>query len=190
MASEVLVYVQLREGPRLAGRLWARSRRGRESASFEYDRSWLEHPERFALDPALQLGPGPFHTQAGKPLFGALGDSAPDRWGRVLMRRAERRRARQAGETPRTLTELDYLLRVSDGARPGALRFARREGGPFLATHEGQSLPPLLELPRLLSAADHVASDSGSDEDLRLLLAPGSPDSLPLGAQHARRNRP
>ena len=29
-------------------------------------------------------------------------------------------------------------------------------------------------LPRLLSAADHVADESDSDEDLRLLLAPGS----------------
>ena len=33
---------------------------------------------------------------------------------------------------------------------------------------------PLLELPRLLSAAERVASDDDSDDDLRLLLAPGS----------------
>ena len=76
---------------------------------------------RFSLEPALQLGPGPFHTPANKPLFGAIGDSAPDRWGRVLMRRAERRRRNGAAETPRTLREIDYLLMVNDEARQGAL---------------------------------------------------------------------
>jgi len=89
------------------------------------------------------------------------------------MRRAERRRAERAGETPRSLWEIDYLLGVDDEARQGALRFAEREAGPFLA-RAATTIPPLVELPRLLSAAEHVANDSDSDEDLRLLLAPGS----------------
>jgi len=174
MEREVLVHVDRFGTPVLAGRLWTRSRRGRESASFEYAPSWLENPEHFALDPALSLAPGPFHTPSDRPLFGALGDSTPDRWGRVLMRRAERRRAARKGEPPRTLTEIDYLLMVNDEARQGALRFALGEGGPFLATREGDPIPPLIDLPRLLSAADHVEADSDTDEDIRLLLAPGS----------------
>ena len=174
METEVFVYVDATGEPRLAGRLWARTRKGRESATFEYDPGWLGHPDRFALEPALTLGPGPFHTPSGRSLFGAIGDSAPDRWGRVLMRRAERRRAERAGETPRTLMEIDYLLGVDDEARQGALRFALREGGPFLAKHDAARIPPLIELPRLLSAAEHVVGDTDSDEDLRLLLAPGS----------------
>ena len=93
MDREVFVYVDLQGTPHLVGRLWARTRRDRENATFEYDKSWLAHTERFSLEPALKLGPGPFHTPSDKPLFGAIGDSAPDRWGRVLMRRAERRRA-------------------------------------------------------------------------------------------------
>ena len=127
----------------LVGRLWARMRKDRESATFEYDKSWLAHPERFSLEPALKLGPGPFHTPSDKPLFGAIGDSAPDRWGRVLMRRAERRRAEREGQTPRTVREIDYLLMVDDEARQGALRFAEREGGPFLAEHGPTKIPPL-----------------------------------------------
>lgn len=174
METQALVYVDLDGSPLLVGRLWARMRKGRDSASFEYDDSWLEREERFALEPALQLGPGPFHTPRDKPLFGAIGDSAPDRWGRVLMRRAERRRAEAAGETPRTLREIDYLLHVNDEARQGALRFALETDGPFLATGDDMPIPPLVDLPRLLSAAEHVAGDSDSDEDLRLLLAPGS----------------
>jgi serine/threonine-protein kinase HipA len=35
-------------------------------------------------------------------------------------------------------------------------------------------IPPLIELPRLLAAAEHVAADKDNDEDLKLLLAPGS----------------
>jgi len=191
METEVLVYVDIAGTPHLAGRLWTRVRKGKEGASFEYDPGWLACAERFSLEPALMLGPGPFHTPSGKPLFGAIGDSAPDRWGRVLMRRAERRRAQRARETPRTLMEIDYLLRVDDEARQGALRFARHddcrdaggratqdakaeEGGPFLSEHEAARIPPLIDLPRLLSAAEHVVGDTDSDEDLRLLLAPGS----------------
>jgi serine/threonine-protein kinase HipA len=174
MDTPVFVHVHTRDRPRLAGRLWARTRRERQSASFEYDPEWLEDAERFALEPALTLDPGPFHTPSGKPLFGAIGDSAPDRWGRALMRRAEIHRAAREQTTPRTLTEIDYLLRVNDEARLGALRFSLEEGGPFLATQQDTPIPPLMELPRLLSAATRVASDSDSDEDLRLLLAPGS----------------
>ena len=174
MDKEVLVYVELQGTPHLVGRLWARMRKDRESGTFEYDPSWLAHPERFSLEPALKLGPGPFYTPSDKPLFGAIGDSAPDRWGRVLMRRAERRRAEREGQTPRTVREIDYLLMVDDEARQGALRFAEREGAPFLAEHGPTKIPPLIELPRLLSAAERVLSDTDSDEDLRLLLAPGS----------------
>ncbi len=56
--TEALVFVDLAGAPALVGRLWSRARKGRESATFEYDKAWLEHPERFALEPALTLGPG------------------------------------------------------------------------------------------------------------------------------------
>src|SRR3954465_14753345 len=133
MDRQLLVYADLSGTPHLVGRLWTRMRRERESATFEYDRTWLSHPLRFSLEPALALGPGPFHTTTDQSLFGAMGDSAPDRWGRTLMRRAERRRADRARETPPTLGEVDYLLLVDDEARAGALRFADNEHGPLLA---------------------------------------------------------
>lgn len=175
MDREVLIHVDLDGEPHLVGRLWAHMRRNRESATFEYAPSWLAHRLRFALEPALPLGDGAFHTAADRMIFGSIGDSAPDRWGRVLMRRAERRRADNAGETPRTLREIDYLLAVDDEARQGALRFADNEGGPFLADHAlGTRIPPLVELPRLLSATARVVDGDDDDDDLRLLLAPGS----------------
>jgi serine/threonine-protein kinase HipA len=169
---ELLVHVDLAGAPQLVGRLWARHRKGRESATFEYDKSWLAHPSRFALEPALVLSHGPQHTAIGRHIFGAIGDSAPDRWGRLLIQREERRKAREANHAPHTLSEVDYLMAVGDVARQGALRFAEQQGGPFLAG--GVQIPPLVRLAALLDASLRVAADEGSDEDITLLLAPGS----------------
>jgi serine/threonine-protein kinase HipA len=174
MDKETFVYVDLDGVPHLMGRLWAHVRKNKESATFEYDKAWQENPARFSLEPALQVGPGPFHTPADTPMFGAIGDSAPDRWGRALMRRMERRRAEREGTAPRTLNEIDFLLLVDDEARQGALRFAEREGGPFLREEGIKRIPPLVELPELLSAAERVMEDKDSEEDLRMLFAPGS----------------
>jgi serine/threonine-protein kinase HipA len=159
MQKQVLVYVDLRCTRCLVGRLWTRVRKDRETATFEYDKGWLLRADRFSLEPALHLAEGPLHASPDKPVFGAIGDSAPDRWGRMLMRRAERRRVERGGETPPTVREMDYLLMVDDEARQGALRFAEQEGGPFLAYDSGR-IPPLIELPKLLSAAQHVLSDT------------------------------
>lgn len=173
-SREVFVSIALGHENHFVGRLWCHNRKGRESASFEYDASWLKHPERFALEPALSLTPGAFHTTADQTLFGAIGDSAPDRWGRVLMRRAEVARAKETGEAPRTLGEVNFLLGVNDEARQGALRFSDEIDAPFLAPQAKKSIPPLVELPRLLSATERFLEDEESAEDLRLLLAPGS----------------
>ncbi len=174
MNREVLVHVELGGEPRFVGRLWSRIRKGREGASFEYAPDWLSSPHRFALEPALSLGAGVFHTAQDRAIFGSLGDSAPDRWGRLLMRRAERQRAQQARQSPRTLFELDFLLMVDDETRQGALRFKEEADGPFLRPAEQGRIPPLVELPRLLSATERFLAQEDSAADLALLLAPGS----------------
>lgn len=175
MASEeVFVWISLGVDTLPVGRLWFHVRNGKESSSFEYDRRWLRHPEKFGIDPLLKLSDGVFHT-GGFSVFGAIGDSAPDRWGRVLMRRAEAVEARLQGKTPRTMFEIDYLLGVCDEARQGALRFSRdREGSCFLAPTARKAIPPLVELPRLLAASDRFVKDGDDEEDLRILLFPGS----------------
>jgi serine/threonine-protein kinase HipA len=146
------------------GKLWFYNRKGRESALFEYDKDWLSHPHRFALEPALLLSKGQFYRD--KSLFGAISDSAPDRWGRVLMRRAN--------ATGRTLSEIDYLLGVSDEVRQGALRFSEGDDGTYLSESSDKSIPPIIRLPDLLVAAESFIDDSESAEQLKLLLAPGA----------------
>lgn len=173
MDQSIIVYVDLEGISIEVGTLWAHYRSGRESLSFEYDRKWLHHPKRFSLDPALQLLPGSFHASLEKPLFGAIEDSAPDRWGRLLMRRAEKRQAEQEGRKAHSLREIDFLLLVDDEARQGALRF-KHDVGPFLTTYEKNSIPPLISVGALLASSNHVLEDSDTNEDLKLLLAPGS----------------
>lgn len=65
MERLVFVYVDLDGVPHLVGRLWGRVGKNKEGATFEYNDAWLQHPNRFSLEPALKLGPGPFHTFAG-----------------------------------------------------------------------------------------------------------------------------
>lgn len=172
MNRELLVHVDLEGQPVFCGRLWTRSA-PRESASFEYDTAWRTGSRGFALDPELPLAAGQFHT--GRPIFRAFTDPAPDRWGQMLLRRAERVRARREGRTPRTLTAVDFLTLVDDETRLGALRFrdASADDGPFLSTGSTR-VPPLIALSKLLVATTRIIADQETDEDLALVLAPGT----------------
>lgn len=166
------IYVDLAGEMHLTGFLWIADARGKTTATFRYAESWLEHPSRFAVDPLLGItSAGPFHKSR---LFGALADSAPDRWGRTLMARAERLRAREEGRAQRSLRDIDYVLGVSDLARQGALRFALDEGGEFVVPPDAAAIPPLVELPTLLAAAQGFLDNPDSVDALRVLLAPGS----------------
>jgi serine/threonine-protein kinase HipA len=170
MDRELTVHLSQRGETTLVGRLWTRSRGARESASFEYAAEWLARPG-FAIDPDLPLTAGAFHTE--RPLFNAFTDPAPDRWGQTLLRRSERARARAEARTPRTLTSVDFLILVDDATRLGALRF--REQGPdtFLTTGT-RPIPPLVQLGRLLGVTSRILDDQETDDDLALLLAPGT----------------
>jgi serine/threonine-protein kinase HipA len=170
--TNVEVHVDLRGKPERVGKLRRIPRAGGEATAFEYHLEWLENPAKFSLEPALAAGPGPFVPAAGQDIFGSLGDSAPDTWGRRLMQRAERRRADREGRQPRALMELDYLLGVADVSRLGALRF-RTEGEAEFQAHSA-GVPGLVELGRLLGVTERILRDEETEEDLQLIVAPGS----------------
>ena len=171
MQRDLLVFVDVNGEPILAGYLWARARGNKESASFEYAQTWLARRDAFALDPELPLARGQFHTQ--RPLFNAFTDPAPDRWGQALLRRYERACATKQGRSPRTLLAIDFLTRVDDETRLGALRFKDAGGGEFLTTG-GKRVPPLVELSRLLAATNRIIDEKETDDDILLVLAPGT----------------
>lgn len=144
-------------------------RRGIVSTTFFYSDGWLaDGTSSYAIDPALPLAPGPQHVQ-GMP--GAFRDSAPDRWGRTLIERDRREDAARDGSALRQLDEVDYLVGVFDQTREGSLRF-RESGGEFLAA--SASIPPLVQLPKLLHASREVANDEAGRAEIKELLAAGS----------------
>jgi len=150
----------------LVGRLHADERRA--SVSFEYSMEWLQRDGAFAIDPtSLPLQRGALH---GAGLFGAIQDCGPDRWGRMLIERAIRKKVL----TQKPYRDIDYVLALDDVARIGALRFRLNAESPFLAVTSGK-LPPLVRLSALLRATDAIHSETETAQDLRFLLGAGSP---------------
>ena len=121
--ADIEVHIDLAGRTRRVGLARSNKVRGDETVVFEYAPEWLADPDRFSIEPALALTRGGFAPPPGQAIFGSIGDSAPDTWGRRLMQRAERRLAEREGRAIRTLAESDYLLGVTDEIRLGALRF-------------------------------------------------------------------
>lgn len=128
------------------------------------------------LDPELRSFHGDQYPAGGRPSFGFLQDISPDRWGRGLM---DRRRAqeRRHGQTtlPARLTLWDYLVGVDDRLRLGAVRL-QEPGHGWVASPMGSSVPSLKRLRTLEAQVRQVEEDPDGelDEDVRLLMAPGS----------------
>lgn len=161
--------------PLLIGTIHSSIIRGKEILAFEYSPAWLKNGDPILLDPKLHLAPGPQFSQEA---FGLFLDSAPDRWGRILIQRREALRAKEENRTIRTLTDSDYLLEVHDLCRMGALRFKSDIDGPFIS-HDGQLAAPPLHALRELEQVSLQLEHSDPDNPeyrkwLQQLLAPGS----------------
>ena len=146
-------------------------------ASFEYDKDWLKHDQAFALDPRLELWRGEQHPPADIPAFGVFMDSAPDRWGRVLMERREAAAAARDVRKMRTFHEMDFLLGVYDRTRMGGLRFCE-PGGPFLDSSDNAA-PPVTDLKELAYISQRIEEPGVEklpeyERWLALLIAPGT----------------
>ncbi|HXS51227.1 MAG TPA: HipA domain-containing protein [Usitatibacter sp.] len=144
-----------------------------ERADLELAPAWRERPDASLYAPLLGVPRGAQRTGASMPLFGALGDSAPDRWGRTLLRRFERWQAGREGRPARVLREADFLLGVHDEMRAGALRFSQRENGPFDRHGAPDRLPRHADLGRLLRAVRAHEEGRETESQRRLLIACG-----------------
>lgn len=167
------VHIDLAGNTRQIGIARNNNVRGKETVLFEYVGTWLQDADRFSIEPALALTQGNFAPPPGQSIFGSIGDSAPDAWGRRLMQRAERRIAEREGRQVRTLAESDYLLGVADVTRLGALRFRRENDDEFQAPIQA-GIPALIELGSLLQVTERILRNEETDEDLQQIFAPGS----------------
>jgi serine/threonine-protein kinase HipA len=177
---EVCIDLERFGRPVLMGLLHRQQSGSGEIFSFEYDHAWLEQPEVFSFDPDLALAAGPQYPAPRRKNFGIFLDSAPDRWGRVLMQRRENARARHEKRKPRALTEWDFLLGVRDETRLGALRFREKPNSPFIDSDAQFAAPPLTSLRELQAASLQFEKHIDDEENplyekwLTQLFAPGS----------------
>ena len=165
--------------PTLMGILTSERLKGKEIFSFRYSKDWLGSGYGQNIDPALQLYAGSQYPDESKSNFGVFLDSAPDRWGRLLLRRREAAIARKEDRKENNLFETDYLLGVYDGHRMGGLRFKTEQEGPFLNDNAAMASPPWTSLKELEYASLQLEKeDSANDPDylkwLNLLVVPGS----------------
>lgn len=148
-------------------------RGGSLSTTVQYLPTYLTNRRAYALDPAIPLAASSF-TVRGLP--GSFADCAPDRWGKNLVTKRLAAEARRQGRRPATVSDIDLLVGVADVTRQGALRF--REPTEARFTHPDASIPPLVELPKLLRAADRVTFTPQPDptelEAIKALLGAGT----------------
>jgi serine/threonine-protein kinase HipA len=177
------IAVHLGDAARPLGLLRFDRQGAREAATFSYHPTWLDDPERFAIDPALALVAGPqFHRRRadGSVFHAAIADTAPDGWAKRVIQRdhgKRRQEARLKGEetTPPLLDSLAFLLAVDDASRIGALRFRDEEGRFQRAAEPGRrTTPPLIELAHLLAATRAVETNSETAADLAYLSGRGT----------------
>ncbi|BDB64187.1 phosphatidylinositol kinase [Helicobacter cinaedi] len=125
--------------------------------SFLYSKEWLDSHNSFAIDPALKLTE---EEQISNILWGAFCDISPDRWGRIIQDR----------NNGRKLDEISYMLGVSDYFRVGSLRL--KIDNAFV--NNSDNIPKLLHLSILEESSLRLEQENYTDDDLRLLLEPGS----------------
>lgn len=162
--------------PVLLGILSAHQAKGRKAFSFEYDKNWLKSNTQRLIDPDIQFYSGQQFPN-NKENFGIFLDSMPDTWGRTLMKRREIQLAKEKGENPKTLYDIDYLLGVFDETRMGAFRFKLDPNGDFLDNDSEKSTPPWSTVRELQQAVVHYENDTDNEainKWLKVLIAPGS----------------
>ncbi len=176
------IEVFLGEAPQRVGTLRYNQEGTRERSTFDYDAEWLDRDDRFAIDPALPLQPGPQFRQKprdGSVFHPAIADTEPDGWAQKVIRRdhARRRAAARAvgGDLPPLVNSLDFLLEVDDVSRVGALRF-RDEEGVFRRTVEAGSraTPPLIQLQHMIASTRAVELNTETAADLAYLRGRGT----------------
>ena len=165
-SKERKYFIYLEDETKLIGTLYVSFSFGKEVHSFEFSKSFLSSMDvnKF-FDPDLYLTLGRQYLSDKRETFGFLEDSLPDRWGKKLILRDAHKR------DITKLSVIDYLTNISDIYRTGAIRIAD-ENGIFLSTRN-TNIPPIMYINKLEHAAVEI-DDKDCDEDLNLLLSPGS----------------
>ena len=162
--KRVEVYLDANGACRRLGMLEYGELRGKEVSSFELDYDYVVNPSVAFLGPDVGLFRGKQYPVLSGG-FGIFQDSAPDSWGKKLIRRREKRG---------NLRESDYLLGVFDFTRVGALRYRLEGSDSFVNADAGNPAPPWTTLRTLEDSSRRFEVDDSDEEALSVLLQPGS----------------
>ena len=175
---EIFVYADwyMFDSPKLIGKLYFSSLRGKAVYSFEYENEWIK--SGISIDPELPLFPGLQYSSTNDN-FGIFKDSSPDRWGQLLMKRREILLSKIEKKEPRPLVGIDFLLGVHDSHRMGGLRFKEGKEGEFISNDQKLAAPPWTSLRDLEYAVEQYEKNADELDEASLkwmnqLIAPGS----------------
>jgi serine/threonine-protein kinase HipA len=167
-ATTVNVFLDDTGEPVPVGAAYVDTRRGTTTTTFEYRPDYLSQLHSWSVSPDLPMA---YARATTDRLPGAMADSAPDRWGRRLIDKRNRALT-PSGATPKTMTDVDYLLGASDVTRQGALRYTTGDDPTYL--EQGATVPKLVSLPELLNASREVERDTDDAAAIKALLDAGS----------------
>ena len=164
--ERIFVHDGSQSGSPAIATVFANHRRGVFTTTFRYNDEYIASPNAWPVGPGLALGA----QSVSQGLPGPLADTAPDRWGRNLINKRIRAQwsnedGVRIGGAHKAITEVDYLLGVSDLTRQGALRYRVAGEESFLAADS--NIPRLIDLPRLLNATERV--DSGGEAEMQAI---------------------
>ena len=163
MDKKLFVYISIEKHDYLLGTIYLGYSKGEEIYSFEYSNEAFDKGlQNIFLDTSIEPISGrQFKVNSNIP-YGFMKDSSPDRWGRNLIKKNNK---------DKFLFETDYLLKVSDISRMGALRFKEDLNGNFLSSNS--DIPQYKYIRELEQVAFNFDDFDESDE-WKMLLSPGS----------------
>lgn len=175
--KEIYVYADwdIYDSPRLVGTLYYASVRGKDTYSFEYATEWMQ--DGIEIDPELPLFSGRHYSPGDN--FGVFQDSAPDRWGMMLIKRREALLAKKEKRTVQRTVAVDFLLGVYDRHRMGGLRYKTDKNGEYVCNDKSLAAPPWASLHELEYAVEQYEENADKLDESTLqwinqLIAPGS----------------
>lgn len=159
-SKKLEMYIDIQNNLVYVGTFFVDIVRYSEKYSFIYSNEYLALKKDYLMDPELPLQDGRIYKKDSSSMFGCLQDSTPDRWGHKIIDKLI--------DNGKPFFESDYLCLISDNLRNGALRI--KDNNDFI--DKSTIIPKYIYLNKLEHAA--LNFESNVDEDLKMLLVPGS----------------
>lgn len=142
--------------------------KGSATYIFEYNPEFLNNYPNLNLSVDIGLFQGPQSVKGN--IFSMFGDACPDRWGRALIDKREILQAEDRKTAPRKFVQFDYMVRLDDRTRMGALRF--RHDGKLIGNDLAAPIPITADLETLIleSQAYENALKRGNVPDKKWIL--------------------